>query len=72
MDDYAVLSDARKVRARMSLRRLGNCPGKLSELDRESKISRDVTDEEILEFARAKAGPDDPDGAYMLRRFRAN
>ena len=51
---------------------LGNWPGKLSELDHESKISRDVTDEAILEFARAKAEPDDPDGAYMLRRFRAN
>ena len=43
-----------------------------SELDHDSKISRDVTNEEILEFARAKAEPEDPDGTYMLRRFRAN
>ena len=49
---------------------LGNWRGKLSELDPESKISRDVTDEEILEIARTRAEPDDPDGAYMLRRFQ--
>ena len=34
---------------------LGNWPGKLSELDHESKISRDVTGEEILEFAAGKS-----------------
>ena len=51
---------------------LGNWPGKLCEVDPESKISRDVTDEEILEFARAKADPKDPEGVYLLRRFKAN
>ena len=51
---------------------LGNWPGKLCEVDPETKVSRDVTDEEILEFARAKADPEDPEGVYLLRRFRAN
>ena len=52
---------------------LGNWPGNLSEVDPESKISKDVTDEGILEFARVvKADQEDPEGTYMLRRFRAN
>ena len=29
---------------------LGNWPGKLCEVDPATKISRDVTDEEVLEF----------------------
>ena len=34
---------------------MGNWPGKLCEVDPETKISRDVTDEEDLEFATTKA-----------------
>ena len=51
---------------------LGNWPGKLCDVDPETKISRDITEEEVLEFARAKADPEDPEGVYLLRRFRAN
>ena len=40
---------------------LGNWPGDMSEVDPETKISKDVTDEEVLEFARVKADPEDPD-----------
>ena len=50
---------------------LGNWPGKLCDIDPETKI-RDVVDEEVLEFARAKADPGDLEGVYLLRRFRAN
>ena len=51
---------------------LGSWPGTLSEVDPETHVSREVTDEEILAFARAKADAEDPEGTYLLRRFRAN
>ena len=36
------------------------------------EVSRDITDEEILQYARTKDGKEDPEGDYLLRKFRAN
>ena len=48
------------------------CGNVLSEVDPETTVSRDVTDEEILDCARGLPDPADPDGIYMLNKFRTN
>ena len=50
---------------------LGQWPT-LNEIDETTQISRDVTDEEILAYARSLDDREDRDAFYMVRKFRTN
>eukprot|EP00439_Symbiodinium_sp_Y106_P057141 s5665_g8.t1 len=47
-------------------------PLALGRVDPSTKVSREVTDEEVLQYARAKNDDQDPEGKYVLRKLRTN
>ena len=44
----------------------------LNGIDEQTMISREVTDEEVLNYSRGLNGRQDPDGTHLLRKFRTN
>ena len=51
---------------------LGEWGEVLSEVDEDTYISRDVQDTDILAYGVSKNNYEDPDGTYLLRRFRTH
>ena len=52
---------------------MGTWPGSLSEVDPETNVSRDITDEEIRNSDATAGGElEDPDKRWLIRKFRTN
>ena len=52
---------------------MGTWPGSLSEIDPETDVSRDITDEEIRNSDATAGGElEDPDKHWLIKKFRTN